>query len=285
MRLTIVITCRDDARVVDAARSVDADAEILIVLNGSPSGFQARIRRQLGERARIESLPRPNRARSVEHGIAAASHDWILLMDADCVFAPGSVAAIQRAFERGAPAGEVYKGRLVYERGATRASRVVSRSRSQRNRRLSAYKPGLAFSRELAGRLGGYFFDPRLVWKSDAELDGRIRRAGLRIVPVEGCAVHHAPLTFRSDLYSSFHYGVGSAIAGHLELALPEPERSAAEAWARDGAEAALYLLVSNGVRRAGLAYARTRLKLSGERWLAKLSGAPRDTIGRRATR
>jgi len=278
-----VITCRDDARVVDAVRSVDADAEVLIVLNGSPAGFEAELRRQLGERVRIESLPCPNRARSVEHGIVAASRDWILLMDADCVFAPGSVAAVQRAFERGAPGEEVYKGRLVYERGATRANAIVSRSRSQRNRRLSAYKPGLAFSRELTPRLGGYLFDPRLLWKSDAELDGRIRRAGLRIVPVEGCAVHHAPLTFRSDLYSSFHYGVGSAIACHLALELPEPERSAAEAWTRDGAQAALYLLVSNGVRAAGYAYARTRLRVSGERWLAKLSGAPRDKIGRRA--
>jgi glycosyltransferase involved in cell wall biosynthesis len=283
LSLSIVITCRDDARVVDAVRSVDASAEILIVLNGSPAGFEPRLRRLLGERARIESLPRPNRARSVEHGIAAAARDWILLMDADCVFAPGSVAAVQRAFERGAPGEEVYKGRLVYERGATRASAIVSRSRSQRNRRLSAYKPGLAFSRELAGRLGGYFFDPRLVWKSDAELDERIRRAGLRIVPVEGCAIHHAPLTLRSDLYSSFHYGVGSAIARHLALALPDPERSAAEAWRRDGAEAALYLLVSNGVRTLGRAYAGTRLRLSGERWLAKLSGAQRDTIRRRA--
>ncbi len=274
MNLSIVITCRDDRRVIAAVRSIDAAAEIVIVLNGSPTGFEAGLRRQLGDRVRIESLPRANRARSVEHGIASASSDWVLLMDTDCVFAPGSVAAALRAFELGTPAEEVYKGRLVYDRGATRASAVVARSRSQRNRRPSAYKPALAFSRELAGRLGGYFFDPRLVWKSDAELDGRIRRAGLRIVPIDGCVVHHAPLTLRSDLYSSFHYGVGSAIARHLDLALPEPERSVADSWTRDGGEAALYLLIANGVRTAGHAYARARLRLSGGSWLTKLSGA-----------
>jgi GT2 family glycosyltransferase len=271
--LSIVITCRDDRRVADAVRSVDDAAEILIVLNGTPADFEAELRRGLGGRVRFESLPRPNRARSVERGIAAASRDWILLMDADCTFAPGSVAAMRRAFAGGSPAGEVYKGRLVYQHGGTRASAVVARSRTQRNQRLSAYKPALAFSRELSRRLGGYFFDPRLVWKSDAELDHRIRRAGLRIVAVDDCVVRHAALTLRSDLYSSFHYGVGSAIARHLQLAVPEAERSALDAWTRDGAEAALYMLVSNGVRSAGHAYARARLRLSGGSWLDRISG------------
>jgi GT2 family glycosyltransferase len=271
--LSVVITCRDDRRIVDAVRSVDVDAEIVIVLNGSPARFAVGLRRELGERVRIESLPRPNRARSVERGIAAASCDRILLMDADCRFASGSVAAMLRAFERGSPGEEIYKGRLVYESGATRASALVARSRAQRNLRLSAYKPALAFSRQLSPRLGGYFFDPRLIWKSDAELDHRIRRAGLRIVPVDDCVVRHAALTLRSDLYSSFHYGVGSAIARHLQLALPEAERSAMVAWRRDGAEAGLYMLVSNGVRSAGQAYARARLRISGASWLERVSG------------
>jgi GT2 family glycosyltransferase len=273
-RLTVVITCRDDRRVIQAVRSIDAPVEVLLVLNGSPAGFADELRRELGDRVRIETLARPNRGRSVEHGIAAASHDWVLLMDADCVFAPGSVAAVERAFAQGKPSEEVYKGRLVYEPGRSRASAVISRSRTQRNGRLSAYKPALAFSRELATRLGGYFFDARLIWKSDAELDHRIRRAGLRILPAEGCVVHHAPLSLRTDLYSSFHYGVGAAILRCLGLGYVEPQRSVIEAWKRDGSAAALYMTLSNQVLAAGYAYAWVRLRLSGKRWLQKVSGA-----------
>jgi GT2 family glycosyltransferase len=271
--LSVVIPCRDDRRVVETVRSIDAPVEVVIVLNGSPPEFERWLRRELPGPARWEVLAHPNRARAVEHGIRAAANPWVLLMDSDCVFAPGSVAATIRAFEQGDPGAEVYKGTIVYDAGTTRMGRVVSRSRTQRNRRLSAYKPALAFSREIAHRLGGYFFDERLIWKSDSELDARIRRAGLRVVGVEGCVVHHAPLTLWSDLYSSFHYGVGAAIGAHLGLELPEAERSVREAWQRDGALPASYLWLSNRLRAAGHAYARSRLRWSAGAWLARVSG------------
>ena len=249
MKLSVVITCRDDRRIVETVRSIDADVETLIVLNGSPEGFEPWLRSQLGEDVRFEVLERPNRARSVEYGIQAASNAWVLLMDSDCVFAPGSVAAMAQAIECGNPREQVFKGRIVYEPGDTRIGAVIAKSRTQRNRRLSAYKPALAFSREIAPRIGGRFFDPRLIWKSDSELDSRIRNAGIEMVAVEGCVVHHAPLSLRSDLRSSFFYGVGGAIAAHLKLEVPAAERSLRDAWVRDGAAAAAYMSVANLVR------------------------------------
>lgn len=274
MTLTVVVPCRDDARVVECVRSVDADAEILIVLNGSPPQFADMLRREVGGRARLEILPLPNRSRAVEQGIGAASCDRVLLMDSDCIFQPGSIAAVERAFDGGACDEEVYKGRIVFDPGPARSSAVVARSRSQRMGQVaSAYKPPLALSRRLRDRLGGYCFDARLPWKEDADLDYRVRRAGIRIVPVEGCVIHHAPLTLGADLSSSFHYGVGAAIARHLAVPLPQPRRSVVESLRRDGAEAALYMVVSNLVRTTGYSYARARLRLSRGRWLAQVAG------------
>lgn len=275
MTLTIVIPCRDDPRVVECVGSVDADAEILIVLNGSPPDFADMVRREVGARARIEILPLPNRSSAVEQGIRTASFDRVLLMDSDCVFEAGSIAAVERAFDGGASDEEVYKGRIVFDPGPARSSALVARSRSQRMGHVTtAYKPPLAVSRRLRNRLGGYFFDSRLPWKEDADLDYRVRQAGIRIVPVEGCVIHHAPLAVGADLTSSFRYGVGAAIARHLDVPLPQPRRSVVESLRRHGPEAALYMVVNNLVRTAGYSYARARLHLSRGRWLAQVVGA-----------
>jgi GT2 family glycosyltransferase len=275
LTLGIVIPCRDDARVVPCVGSVDADAEILIVLNGSPPGFADALRREVGARARLELLPAANASRALEHGIRVASFDRVLLMDSDCVFAAGALAAVARAFDEGSSDEEVYKGRIVFDPGSSRASALVARSRSQRMGHFEiAYKPPLAFSRRLRDRLGGYFFDPRLVWKEDADLDSRIRRAGIRIVPVERCVIHHAPLSLGADLTSSFHYGIGVAIARHLHIALARPRRSLREALRLHGPDAALYMTVANLVLRAGYSYGLARLRLSRGAWLARLAGA-----------
>lgn len=275
--LTIVIPCRDDARIVRCVGSIDAEAEILVVLNGSPAGFADVLRREAGARVRIATLASPNASRAMEHGIGAASCDRVLLMDSDCVFEAGAVAAIERAFEAGSPDEEVYKGRIVFDPGSARSGALVARSRSQRMGHVTkAYKPPLAFSRRLRDRLGGYFFDSRLVWKEDADLDYRVRRAGIRIVPVEGCVIHHAPLSLGTDLTNSFRYGVGAAIARHLRVPLSKPRRSVLESLRRHGAEAALYMLVANLVRSAGYSYGRARLRLSPDRWLEQVAGPQR---------
>ncbi len=254
MKLTVVIPCRDDARVAACARSVDADAEIVIGLNGSPPGFREHVTAALGGRVRLEILARPNLSRALEHGIRAASWDRVLLMDSDCLFAPGSLAAVEAAFAQGAPADEVYKGQIVFGAGGAWGSELVARSRSQRMAgRLSAYKPPLALSRELVAKLGGYFFDPRLPWKEDADLDCRVRQASVRIVPVDGCLIHHAPLSIAGDLRSTFRYGMGAAIAHHLSIPLTPPARSIGGSLRRHGTDAALYMAFANQVRTAGL--------------------------------
>ena len=274
MNLSVTITCKDDRRILETMRSIDAPVEVVIVLNGSPAGFEEWLRGELERPALIEVLEHPNRGRSVDHGIRSATNPWVLLVDTDCVLEPGSIKAMVDAFEAGDPGQEVYKGKIVYEAGPTLTGRILSRSRTQRNKRLSAYKPALAFSKEIETKIGGYFFDERLIWKSDAELDVRLRRAGLTLVGVENCVVHHAPLSLRSDLHSSFNYGVGVAIGEHLGLDLPPAERSVRDAWRGDGFLAALYLAVSNRVLAAGKAYAAKRLEWSPEKWLARVTGS-----------
>jgi glycosyltransferase involved in cell wall biosynthesis len=268
LKLSVVIPCRDDAKILDCVRSVDADAEILVVLNGSPPGFEDRLRHDAGDRIRLEILPSANRSLASERGIAVASFDRVLLMDSDCIFEPGSIAAVERALDRGTPDREVYKGRIVFDWATLRGTALVARSRTQRMGQTdTAYTPGLALSRALRDRLGGHFFDQRLPWKEDADLDYRVRRAGISVVPVEDCVIHHAALTVRGDLTSSFLYGAGAAIAEHLDVSLPKPRRSIVESLRRHGPGDALYMIVNNLVRSAGYSYGRAKLRRSRGRW------------------
>jgi glycosyltransferase involved in cell wall biosynthesis len=274
VELSVVIPCRDDPRLGDCVGSIESDVETIVVLNGSTEAFTTDVRRAVGERARIERLPRANATRAMEHGIAVARHDHILLMDSDCTFEPGSLTAIATAFEKGDPAGEVYKGRIVFDRDRRRMSQLVARSRQQRmSGVVNAYKPPLAFSRGLAARIGGYFFDARLRWKEDAELSHRIRVAGVQVVPVNGCVIHHAPLSWATDLGSTFNYGEGAALARHLDMPLTRPARSVRAALRADGLEAAAYMALGNHVRAVGYAYATGRLRLSRGRWLEQVAG------------
>jgi glycosyltransferase involved in cell wall biosynthesis len=272
LNLSVVIPCKDDPAVVACVDSVDCDVEIVIVLNGSPPGFCEDLERRLGNRARIEILPHANLSHALEHGIQSAYCDHIVLMDSDCVFAPGSLAAVDHAFATNDPDNEVYRGDIVFEPGSNCRTRLVARSRSRRmGARLCAYKPPLAFSRKLRERLGGYFFDMRLRWREDADLDQRVRRAGIRIVRIAQCRIHHKPLYPVTDLRHSFYYGVGEAIGRHLHIPLLPPNRSWSETFRHDGLSATLYLIALDAASYAGLAYGQTRLRISKGRWLRDL--------------
>ena len=273
-RLSVVIPCRDDRRLPVSVASIDEDVEVVVVLNGSPPGFRAAIESAIGQRARIEELPRAHMPGALEHGIRAASCDRVVLMDSDCTFEPGALGAMAAAFERGDPDGEVYKGTIVFDSGASRAGALVARSRAQRwSGSASLHKPPLALDRRLAARLGGWFFDRRQIWKVDAAFGQRLTEAGIRVVLVRDCVVHHAPMSLGGDLRSSFRYGLGAAIAAARGLVLPRTERSVATALRRHGLPAALYMAVSNRVRAAGYAYAAARIRLTRGRWLCELAG------------
>jgi glycosyltransferase involved in cell wall biosynthesis len=132
MSLSVIIPCRDDVALADCVRSVDADAEVVVVLNGSPPAFAAWVEGELDGRARLLRLERPNLARALEEGIRAAAHDRVLLMDSDAL-APGAIAATAQAMDAGDPAPR--SPRPYPLRSRTRRGPVA---RSRRQRRASS---------------------------------------------------------------------------------------------------------------------------------------------------
>jgi len=265
--LTIVIPCKDDPTLVQCVQSIDDESPSLVVFNGSSKRFISAMKRQLENQAvRFERIDEANLSLALQRGIDCSSTDQVLLMDSDCCFRKGSVAAIKQSMAGSDPECSVHKGTVIFSEGGGPVSRVISRSRRQHtSSRLCAYKPPLAFSKRLAPHIGGYFFDRRLRWKEDSDLDRRIRDADIDIVAVAGCVIDHGELDLVTDLRSNFRYGIGAALAEHLEITLPPPTRSLRDTWLNEGWTAAVYMALANQVRSTGRLSTRLRLALGLE--------------------
>ena len=263
--LSIVIPCKDDPRVLDCIASIDRPCEVVVVINGSSDAFFDDIEPRLTARgARVERLMPANLSAALQHGVVTAAHDGILFMDADCLFLPAAITRLVNAMTAGDAAHQVFKGRVDFAPGSGWLSSLIARSRYRHTSAPpTAFKPPLLVDRRIAPRIGGYFFDPRLRWKEDADLDWRIRQAGISVVAVADAGIQHAALTPREDLRSNFRYGVGAALGEMLDIPLTRPERSVAHTRSQDGVAVATYMAVANLARAVGYWWTRAGATLA----------------------
>lgn len=261
--ISVVIPCKDDRRIRDCVAAFDPDVPLVISFNGAPADYRRWVVDLVADRpVEFSELTEANLSKALEVGISAARTPWVLLMDSDCIMRPGGLDAVVRAMEVGRPDTEVYKGQVVFaEQGGPFAGMIARTRHDYTARVLTAYKPPLAFYTVLRERVGGYFFDERLPWKEDADLDCRIRSAGIGIVAVDECVIDHAALSLREDLRSNYRYGVGAAIADHLGIEVLHPDRSLSGVADRAGLVTAGYLAVANGAKRLGRWQTSRRLR------------------------
>jgi GT2 family glycosyltransferase len=74
---------------------------------------------------------------------------------------------------------------------------------------------------DIVDRIGGHFFDERVFWSGDSEMNRRIGRAGLGVVQVSGAVLHHGPISFKHELQSGFQLGMSSR--AEVDHGLREP--------------------------------------------------------------
>jgi GT2 family glycosyltransferase len=239
------------------------DVEVIIVLNGSPEVFVGWLIKRLSrsKKVHILELPTANLALALEYGTQKARHNLLLYMDSDCRFEQGAIRAFVDIANKYDPRENVFKGAVIFERGNTRLSRIISESRAHHTAEvLTAYKPPLLVSKGILPAIGGYAFNEKLIWREDSDLDNRIKRAGIRVLHVPKGIIHHRPISLQTDLRSTFRYGMGLAIANVLQIELTEVPRSTASAFRSKGLAVALYMLFSNRIYGMGYLYARIRL-------------------------
>jgi glycosyltransferase involved in cell wall biosynthesis len=262
--ISIVIPCKDDPEIMNCIRSIDySNADIEIILNGTPESFYSWLVKELKsfKKVHIHRLPKPNLSWALEYGTQHAKNDLVLYMDSDCRFKKGAVQAFAEMVIKHDPSKNVFKGDVVFEEGHTYLSRVISESRTHHTAEvLTAYKPPLMVSKAILPKIGGYAFNVKLIWREDSDLDNRIRQASINILHVPAGVIYHHTISLKTDLRSTFRYGIGLAIANVLHIKLTEVPRSTASAFKSKGLVVALYMLCRNRIYDAGYVYARVRL-------------------------
>jgi glycosyltransferase involved in cell wall biosynthesis len=223
---TVVIPVKDDIRIFSCVHSVDEGAvEVIVVSNGSTREFRRMLETFLAPRAKLVMVDEPGIGRAYNHGIAAAGGRFILFMDSDCTFEPGTIR--QLAF--GARSAPLVKGRIDFDTAGptTRFAAGIRAATedAQRSGKITAYSPPLLYDREIVSELDGYHFADRLAWREDRDFELRRRRAQVPVVFAPAAVIRHAPLSVASDLRSVFNYGRGELVGRQLGYFPHEPRR------------------------------------------------------------
>jgi glycosyltransferase involved in cell wall biosynthesis len=207
------------------------------VANGSLGEFLGLLRGIDRDGVRLVVLENAGIGAAYNAGIEACSTKWVLLMDSDCIFLPGALAAMLRHETE----VEFVKGRVVFQ-SDNWTTRLTARGRRYLEDplftgRVNAYSPPLMYRTELVCRMGGFHFDDRLKWREDREFELRRRAAGIRVRFEPDATIMHKRLLIAEDLASVWNYGLAQR-AGEVLGILPKLRagheiRKVSRAWSR----------------------------------------------------
>lgn len=210
--LSVVIKCFEDEKVLTCIESIDESCEIIVSLSGD--GVLGSLIQERYQKVKVVQAPIKNLAVSSNIGIASSSGDAVVVMDSDACFAPGSLKLIAEKLKE----HPVVKPRIIYEHNETvMGSKPVAVTRQQFNDgHIRALTPGLAFRKDIAPKIGGYFFNEKVQFTEDAEFDWRLNKAGIPLLFVPKAIVYHSPTSMLHDLRAAFRMGYGHRLAIHF---------------------------------------------------------------------
>jgi len=222
--LSVVIAAFNEEPVI--ARTIRAvlanehqPSEIIVVDDGSQDDTSGTVLREFGNHPFVRLIRQDNagKAAALNRGIADATGEIIIALDADTVFARDTIEKLVRHFADphvGAVAGNVKVGNRVNTLTHWQSIEYVT-SQNLDRRAYAAINsvtvvPGAvgAWRRDAITQAGGYTTD---TMAEDMDLTWRIRRIGWR-VETESSAIGHteAPDTFRSLFRQRFRWAFGT---------------------------------------------------------------------------
>jgi glycosyltransferase involved in cell wall biosynthesis len=215
---SVIIPVKDDPRIVDCVASIDEEGiEIVVSLNGSDDETRRLVAEGLPRPVVVTEIAEGNLGAAYNAAVAAAGRRYLLFMDSDCVFRPGTIRALALAVQD----HPVVKGRVQFSSGHGPLSRCIEQSRSfQIADHVNAYSPPLIYDRTIEDRIGGYHYSSLIHWEEDREFDFRLQLAGIPVSYLPDAVVLHAAQDGVSDLRSGFRYGLGEGIGQELGLFL-----------------------------------------------------------------
>ena len=209
MDISVLLCVHDDVRIINCLNSIDVPCEAIVVANNATEQVLSALHNyDSGDRfdLRIIEIPEKGIGRARDVGAENAKYDKMLFLDSDCRFLPGGIGLVSRLLDDFL----IVDGKIQYEANSFQ-SRVVSKCRTQ-SVPDRVFCPGLSMRKEVKPLIGGYFFDRKLGWLEDSEINKRFQKASVPIGYTEKEIAVHAALTFSEDLNSAFKYGMGRQV-------------------------------------------------------------------------
>jgi glycosyltransferase involved in cell wall biosynthesis len=268
--VTVVIPTYNEANHIDAvlagvaAQTFDPNQiEVLVIDGGSSDATVERASSHIGSlpNLRVMDNPRRHQSAALNIGLAAASHEFIVRMDAHTTYEKTYVAACVAAYE---DSDAVMVGGPMRPEGLTRFGKAVALATTTpigvgpgrfHYSEVREYADTVylgAFRRSDVIAVGGY--DERSLWGEDHELAFRLTKAGGRILLDPAIRSTYFPRSKVRRLSRQYRrYGIGKTITLKKHGNLPT--------W-RPLAPAALVLGLA--LSTVGCAFSATRLLAAG---------------------
>jgi hypothetical protein len=206
---SVIVALKDDRRVLRMLESVDENVEVVVVLNGTPPELERELASH-ASRPVVTAIPEVgNLGAAYNQGASVARGRYLLLMDSDCTFDPGTIRRMAGA----ATAHPVVKGRVLYGESLGYLSRLTARLREfDEAEFVSAQSPPLIYDARIAAVIGGYHYDPLIRWCEDREFDFRLQLAEIPVIEVPDATIRHDPQPGLTNLRSYWRYGLGEGV-------------------------------------------------------------------------
>lgn len=205
MSISAVFRCHEDSRIFDCIadlESNDCEHEVVAVVTETSQDVAEKL--GLVPNCTVVTAPVGNLSRSSNMGIAASRYDRYVMLDCDLSIGPRYLDIIDKALDDNV----LVKSRINFG-FSNFPERLVAELRTYVHQQDLAYCPGLAFRHDLADKIDGHFFNDRVWWTEDAELNFRIKRAGIPLFRADNAVLCHDPEGWRHDLSGAYKIGRG----------------------------------------------------------------------------
>ena len=211
---SVVIRCNSDERVFHCISSIDADVEIIVVLNEN-----LELQQRLEKMGIICCASPPGNLSVVSNiGFDAATTDKVIITDSDTVFSKKCV----REMMRGLDTFDVVRTPLRFQKSTEFLSREIAEARDYVNSLPVVYTPGIGVSKHLPDLIKGFLFDDDVPFAVDANLSFRIRKEGIPVLFLRDVWIDHASENLYHDLQAARRIGSGcQKSTEHLQVLYP----------------------------------------------------------------
>lgn len=202
MEMSIVVRCKDDERVFECIKSIDENVKLIVVLNQNDD-----------LKERLESIgvscyvsPPGNLSIVSNIGFSAAGTNKVIITDSDTLFYPGCIRTIYEALDN----YEVVRAKLMFKSSSCIPySTLVSEARDFVNSLPHVYTPGIGVRKDIIPKIGGFLFNEHVPFAVDADLNYRIKEAGIDVAFLTDAIIQHDCERVKHDLKAALRIGRG----------------------------------------------------------------------------